>query len=321
MFNFGSILVLIALVQLFRASVVGAILGVHKIPEGYVGVYWRGGALLDRITWPGFHAKLPLLTNHEAVQVTVQTDKVTNIPCGTSGGTVIHFANVEVVNQLQASAVHSIIKNYTIDYDKTWIYDKIHHEINQFCSQHTLQEVYIDKFHTLDETLKETLQKDINVWAPGLRIISIRVTKPSLPSKIMTNYEMIEAEITHLKVAEQTQRLVTKQAETDRMRSVIIAEKEAMVEAIELNRTLAAKLNEQRIATIQNEMQMAKVTADADAEFYRAKKESEANELRFTPELLALETVRALANNTKIYFGESIPKLFLDNQFMGLTTP
>ena len=43
------------------------------------------------------------------------------------------------------------VKNYTVNYDKTWIYDKIHHEINQFCSKHTLKEVYIDKFDQLDE--------------------------------------------------------------------------------------------------------------------------------------------------------------------------
>ena len=49
------------------------------------------------------------------------------------------------------------IKNYTVNYDKTWIYDKIHHEINQFCSKNTLQEVFIDKFDELDEKLVEVL--------------------------------------------------------------------------------------------------------------------------------------------------------------------
>ena len=39
-----------------------------------------------------------------------------------------------------------------------WIFDKIHHEINQFCSSHTLHEVYIDKFDTLDESLASSLQ-------------------------------------------------------------------------------------------------------------------------------------------------------------------
>lgn len=33
-----------------------------------------------------------------------------------------------------------------MNYDNIWIYDKIHHEINQFCSSHSLQQVYIDVF-------------------------------------------------------------------------------------------------------------------------------------------------------------------------------
>mmetsp|Transcript_30293 Transcript_30293/g.34533 ORF Transcript_30293/g.34533 Transcript_30293/m.34533 type:complete len:330 (-) Transcript_30293:157-1146(-) len=291
--------------------------GLHKIPEGHIGIYYRGGALLDGVTGPGYHFKMPFVTQHHAVQVTIQTDKVTNIPCGTSGGTIIRFDNVEVVNQLSADAAHAIVKNYTVNYDKTWIYDKIHHEINQFCSRNTLQEVFIDKFDRLDEILTGTLQNDIDVYAPGLMIIAIRVTKPRIPQDILKNYEKIEAEKTRLKIAEQTQRLVEKEAETERKRAVIEADKEAMVAAIHLNRTLAEKLNAQRIATIDNEIQLAKVKAEADAELYRAKKEAEANMLRLTPEYLQLEAYRAIANNTKIYFGERIPNIFLDNSGAG----
>lgn len=43
-------------------------------------------------------------------------------------------------------AVYEIVKNFTADYDRTLIYNKIHHELNQFCSIHSLQEVYIVKF-------------------------------------------------------------------------------------------------------------------------------------------------------------------------------
>ena len=46
-------------------------------------------------------------------------------------------------------AVFDIVKNYTADYDKTLIYNKIHHELNQFCSVHNLHEVYIDLFGEL----------------------------------------------------------------------------------------------------------------------------------------------------------------------------
>lgn len=37
--------------------------------------------------------------------------------------------------------VYDIVKNYTADYDKTLIFNKVHHELNQFCSVHNLQEV------------------------------------------------------------------------------------------------------------------------------------------------------------------------------------
>lgn len=34
----------------------------HKVPEGHVGIYFRGGALLKGTTEPGYHFKLPLVT-------------------------------------------------------------------------------------------------------------------------------------------------------------------------------------------------------------------------------------------------------------------
>ena len=47
---------------------------------------------------------------------------------------------------VSSPAVYDIVKNYTADYDKALIFNKIHHELNQFCSVHTLQEVYIELF-------------------------------------------------------------------------------------------------------------------------------------------------------------------------------
>jgi hypothetical protein len=39
--------------------------------------------------------KMPFITTMSQVQVTVQTDSVTNIPCGTSGGVLINFGKIE----------------------------------------------------------------------------------------------------------------------------------------------------------------------------------------------------------------------------------
>ena len=44
---------------------------------------------------------------------------------------MVMFDKVEVVNRLHEAFVYETVKNYTESYDKTWIFDKIHHEINQ----------------------------------------------------------------------------------------------------------------------------------------------------------------------------------------------
>eukprot|EP00325_Prymnesiales_sp_UTEX-LB-985_P027549 CAMPEP_0174717218 /NCGR_PEP_ID=MMETSP1094-20130205/26197_1 /TAXON_ID=156173 /ORGANISM="Chrysochromulina brevifilum, Strain UTEX LB 985" /LENGTH=321 /DNA_ID=CAMNT_0015917123 /DNA_START=62 /DNA_END=1027 /DNA_ORIENTATION=- len=289
-----------------------SVLGVHRVPEGHVAVYYRGGALLKTTSGAGFRTMAPYITSVKFVQTTVQTDKVTDIPCGTSSGTVISFERIEVVNQLRAEAVYDTVRNYTVDYDKTWIYDKIHHEINQICSRSSLEEMYITKFDTLDETLRDALQADINQHAPGINILAIRVTKPRIPASIARHYEEIESERTKLKVAEQTQHLVEKQANTERTRALIEADKLAAVEAVQLERKLKLKENEQKVALIDAEMHLAKAKAEADAEFYRAEKLAEANSKMYTPQYLQLEAVRALANNTKVFWGEKLPSLYLD---------
>lgn len=51
--------------------------------------------------------------------------------------------------------VLDIVRNYTADYDRTLIFNKVHHELNQFCSVHTLHEVHIDLFDQIDENLKK----------------------------------------------------------------------------------------------------------------------------------------------------------------------
>ncbi|XP_043938056.1 erlin-2-like [Protopterus annectens] len=106
---------------------------------------------------------------------------------------MIYFDRIEVVNFLVPSAVYDIVKNFTADYDKALIFNKIHHELNQFCSVHTLQEVYIELFDQIDENLKLALQQDLTSMAPGLIIqVSMLKTEPSLdhdvPNRIVVSY-------------------------------------------------------------------------------------------------------------------------------------
>jgi len=288
-------------------------LSIHKIDEGHVGVYYRGGALLQTTSGAGFHLMLPFLTSYKSVQTTMQTDEVKDIPCGTSGGVVIYFDKIEVVNLLSAGSVYEIVKNFTADYDKSLIFNKIHHELNQFCSVHTLQEVYIDLFSDIDEQLKYALQKELNVIAPGLYIQAVRVTKPKIPEAIRKNYELMEGEKTKLLISIQHQKVVEKEAETERKKALIEAEKVALVAKIQYDQKIMEKESEKKIADIEVEMHVNREKSLADAAFYKALKETESNKAKLSPEFLELMKYEAIAKNTKIFFGTSIPEMFSDS--------
>jgi len=285
-------------------------LSVHKINEGHVGVYWWGGALREKITEPGINFAWPLIETYESVQVTLQTDKVTNIPCGTSGGVLLWIEKVEVVNRLNRRFVYPTIKNYTISYDKIWIFDKIHHEINQFCSAHTLQEVYIDLFHTVDERLVQALQASCDQWAPGIQIIAIRITKPKIPPAILKNYELMEAEKTKLLISIEHQRVIEKEAETDRKKAVIESEKIAEVSKINMESKIMEKEGFQTISTIEDETHLHHQKVLADAAHHAVHREAEGNLKKFTPPFLQLEMVKSIVNNTKIFYGPSVHAMY-----------
>lgn len=288
-----------------------AALSLHKIEEGHVGVYYRGGALLEGTSGPGFHLMFPFLTSFQRVQTTLQTDEVKNVPCGTSGGVMIYFDRVEVVNILDPSHVHEIVKKYTADYDKALIFNKVHHELNQFCSSHSLQEVYIELFDQIDENLRTALMMDLNTMGPGLSVQAVRVTKPKIPESIRKNYELMEAEKTKLLIAVQKQRVIEKEAETERKKAVIEAEKVAQVAQIEYNRKIMEKEKQKQMSQIENEAHLARITSQADADYYLMEKQAESNKLKLTAEYLELVRYQSISSNTKLYFGPSIPSLFL----------
>ncbi len=60
---------------------------------------------------------------------------------------------------------------------------------------------------------------------------------------------------------------------------------------------------------------MEKQKIFTDAEFYKISKEIEANNKKLTPDYLKFIALQSISNNTKFYFGESIPKYINTNSF------
>lgn len=285
----------------------------HKVDEGHVAVYYRGGALLQTTSYPGFHFMLPFITSYRQIQITTQTDEVINIPCGTSGGVMIYFDRIEVVNILRSDSVLSVVRNFTADYDKPLIFDKVHHEVNQFCSTQNLHSVYIDLFDQIDENLKLALQKDLTTIAPGLVIVAVRVTKPKIPETIRRNYELMEGERTKLLIATEKQKVIEKEAETERKRAVIEAEKQAQVAKISYAQKIMEKDSLKQMSEIEDATNLARKKSVADSEFYAAQRQSESNKMKLTKEYLEMVRYQSIMHNVKLYFGPSIPTYLSDN--------
>mmetsp|Transcript_39538 Transcript_39538/g.55088 ORF Transcript_39538/g.55088 Transcript_39538/m.55088 type:complete len:369 (-) Transcript_39538:58-1164(-) len=318
----------------------------HTVPEGHVGVYRRFGAILPGTSQPGLHFINPITTSVDFIQITLQTDTVINIPCGTSGGITIYFEKIEVVNRLDRGHVYKTVRDYGVNYDKVWIFDKIHHEINQFCSSHTLREVYIDLFSELDESLATALQGACDQYDTGIDIIAIRVTKPKIPNNILREFEQVEASKAHLSVLQQQQQAAVREAETVAMKEKIQAEKERQIANIQAEKLadvslinerkktseteaeaerkkLVSRIKEEQLTLekkgqaertrIDNTLRAEKETMETEIYYERKVKELEVQKQQLTPEYLELKRIEgmshAIASNTKIYFGDSIPSV------------
>ncbi|KAK3241564.1 hypothetical protein CYMTET_48680 [Cymbomonas tetramitiformis] len=276
-----------------------------QVEEGHVGLYFRGGRLLDTAVGPGLYLHLPYLTRMVNVNVRLQTDVIRKVPCGTKDGIMSEFERVEVVNTLNVEHALRVVKTYGVDYDQIWIHDKVHHEINQFCSNKTLRQVYVDDFATLDELLQLALQSELNEHVKGVQIMAVRMTKPVVPQSIQLNYEAMEEQRTAALVAERTHEVVTQELETERKRLVSAAERKAEEMRIQTD-------TESQQKRVQAETKAYEQKLAADSERYAVEQQATANQLLLTEEYLRLQETRVWQYNTKAYFGAGIPKFMVD---------
>lgn len=111
-------------------------------------------------------------------------------------------------------------------------------------------------------------------------------------------------------ISTQHQKVVEKDAETDRKKALIEAEKESQVAKIQYNQKIMEKESLQRMASIEDEMHLAREKSRSDAHFYQMKTQAEANKLLLSREFLELKKYESLSQNAKVYYGQDIPKMF-----------
>jgi regulator of protease activity HflC (stomatin/prohibitin superfamily) len=285
--------------------------GFHEVKEGYVGLYKTLGVLQPELSEPGFHFRIPFYEEFIEMKVSIQTDVVTNIPCGTSNGTLVYFDKVEVVNKLRKEFAFETVRNYTEDYEKFWITDKLHHEINQFCSKHSLQEIYIDIFDQLDEELIDSLGKDLQKWAPGIELLSIRVTKPNIPDRIKRNFEDMEKLKIDFFIAAEKEKVRLEEELTKQKQQVIKAESNLEVKKIDLRKMIDKKQNDLRMGLIEGEMIFDRAKTHIETEFMAATEEADSYPILFTDQYMSFLATDALTSNATFLLGTQIPNIQL----------
>ncbi|KAL0003716.1 hypothetical protein SO802_011277 [Lithocarpus litseifolius] len=62
--------------------------------------------------------------------------------------------------------------------------------MHQYCHYMIITEI--------DEKMKDALQGDCTRYAPGIEIMSVRITKPTIPESIRRNFELMEEERTKI---------------------------------------------------------------------------------------------------------------------------
>ena len=283
--------------------------GVHKCEQGHKCVYKRGGVWKDKIGEGGWNYEEPYLTSVHKVKVVWDHDKVPNVACISNKGSIMHF-DVYVINRLsnQNECILKVIREHGLDYDKPLIFDVVPTETAQFCKDYTIDELYIEKFDSYDEMLKQKLNDNIKQYGleECVEISKVLLKDRKVSEKMQNQYEITE----HKKKEQEHAR--------------VLAEKHKIEQEAEMEKSRRAKKQQKMEA--ESDAQIKKIRAEAS--FHEKIKEAEAlakaagleaaaNKKRLTPEYLELKKSEAYYHNSKIHtmnptaFGDSFKHIHM----------
>lgn len=80
-----------------------------------------------------------------------------------------------------------------------------------------------------------------------------------------------------------------------------------------MEKQILAKESLKKMEDIENTIYIEREKAKADAHYYKISKMIEAEQKQLTPEYLKKLAIESFSNNTKIYFGQSIPQMIFEN--------
>ena len=276
----------------------------HKIREGTIGIYYRGGALQEKFSLPGIQFTVPFITDIERIKIRPRTDTLPPLKTITKDGIQNTFNNVQVISEVNSAKVVGLVKKYGLEFHKTLVFDRINEQLLSFCAKHTIDEVYSENFTqivgTVTKQTKETIQKLGN---GGITIHHLTIPKPDIPPDIAANYKEVKVQWTEQLVATQQQKTEEIKKKTEELKAVADAERSKKVQSITMEKMILEKEGQQKLSALENDILKARKENDANIQNYAKKQLALANkELFNNTGYIQLEMAKALSTNTKFFF-------------------
>ena len=101
----------------------------HKINEGYVGIYFRHGALQDRVSEPGVHFMRPFFDDYTEVKIRPETYKMDPVPAITKDGIRNTFKEINVITMVKRDKLVFMAKKFGVDFKKSLVFDRIKEDL------------------------------------------------------------------------------------------------------------------------------------------------------------------------------------------------
>lgn len=224
------------------------------------------------------------------------------------------FSKVEVVWKVRGpQGAWRLVKQHGRQFQKLWITDQIKSQVSQLCSKHSVADLYIHLFASMDEAIQSALTKILVKWAPDIQVLSVRTTKPQLPQILADEYQAVENARAQLQVVSQKQATALGKALNNAKRQVMQAERALEIARIDAARLLETAASRQEIAEIDNRMLLARAKQHADSQHERAVRAAGAEKALLSQQYLDSLRATALFNSTtEAYFGDKIPRVIFE---------
>jgi len=275
----------------------------HKINEGYVGIYFRHGAIQDRVSEPGVHLMRPFIDDYKEVKIRPETHLMDPVKAITKDGIQNTFREINVITTVTKDQLIFMAKKFGVDFKQSLIFDRIKEDLRIFCANHTIDEVYNTMFLDIVKHVKENVARSISrLGQDGIEILNLVIPKPEIPADIAKNYKQVKVQWTEQLVATQQQKTERIKKETQLIKAVADAERQKAVLEITIQERIIEKEGAKNVSLINNEIKKEAENNEADIFKYKLEKEAEANNALYTQEYIKLNLAKSLSNNTKFYF-------------------